>query len=68
MVKIQSMVSEEKVCKEKVYGCTHTRTWLSLYKSIINRIIQEISIHKFVDALCILAMRLHKAPKGSNLD
>ena len=26
---------------------THARTWLSLYKSIINRIIKEICIHKF---------------------
>ena len=26
---------------------THAHTWLSLYKSIINRIIKEICIHKF---------------------
>ena len=26
---------------------THACTWLSLYKSIINRIIKEIRIHKF---------------------
>ena len=55
-----------------MHARTHARTWLSLYKSIINRIIKEICIHKLiyqnfdVVIVCILAMRLHKAPKGSN--
>ena len=57
--------SEEKIFIEKVYKLT--RTWLSLYKSIIDRIIKEIRIHKFnlpkFYVLCILAMRLHKAPR-----
>ena len=46
LVKIQSTVSE-KFFKEKVHRCTHARTWFSLYKSIINRIIKEIRFHKF---------------------
>ena len=45
-VKIQAIVSENKFFKEKVYKCTHACTWLPLYKSIINRIIKEICIHK----------------------
>ena len=45
--KIQSIVSEEKFFEEKVYKCTHARTWLSLYKSIIKRTIEEICIYKF---------------------
>ena len=55
-----------------MHARTHARTWLSLYKSIINRIIKEICIHKFnlpnfdVVIVCILAMRLHTAPKGIN--
>ena len=62
--------------KEEVNKCTHTcthaRTWLSLYKCIINRIIKEIAsknlIYQNFDVVivCILAMKLHKAPKGSN--
>ena len=39
--------SGEVFLKEKVNKCTHTCTWLSLYKSIINRIIKEICIHIF---------------------
>ena len=43
----------------------------SLYKSNMNRLIKEISSHKFdqnLDVLCISAMRLHETvtPKGSN--
>ena len=49
----------------------HTHTWLSLYKSIINGVMKEIHTHKFnlpnFDVVCILAIRLHKAPKGNNL-
>ena len=45
-----------KGLKEKVYKHTYARTWLSLYKSIINRVIKEIRIHKsnFDVRLCIL--------------
>ena len=35
----------------------------------MNRFIEEISSHKFdesIDVLCIIAMRLHETPKGSN--
>ena len=35
----------EVFVKEKVYKRTHARKWLSLYKSIINRIIKQIRIH-----------------------
>ena len=55
-----------------MHAHTHARTWLSLSKYIINRIIKEICVHKFnlpkfdVVIVCTLAMRLHKAPKGSN--
>ena len=60
--KIQSIVFEE-FFKEKV---TNAHTWLSLYKSIINRVIKEIHNHKFIyqnfDVVCILAMRLQRAP------
>ena len=41
------IVSEEKFCKEKVYKHTHACTLLSLNKSIINKIIEEIHIHRF---------------------
>ena len=42
------IVSEEKffLKKKLTYAHTHAHTWLSLYKSIINRIIKEICIHK----------------------
>ena len=33
--------------KKFTKGHTHARPWLSLYKSIENRIIKEIRIHKF---------------------
>ena len=33
--------------KKKIYKRKHARTWLSLYKSIINRTIKEIRIHRF---------------------
>ena len=55
-----------------MHTCMHGCAWLSMYKSIIDRIIKEIvSINLFyqnsdVVIVCILAMRLHKAPNGSN--
>ena len=61
----------KKLTNAHTHAHTHARTWLFLFKSIINRIIKEIRIHKFnlqnfdVVILYILAMRLHKAPKGS---
>ena len=47
-LKVQSIVSEEKFfLKKKLTNAqTHARTWLSMYKFIINRI-KEIRIHKF---------------------
>ena len=49
--KVQSIVSEKFLKKKLTNTHTHARrhahTWSSLYKSIINRIIKEICIHKF---------------------
>ena len=56
LVKIQSIVSEEKFFKENVYQ--HTRTWLSLYESVINRIIKEICIHKLNRSTFLWIMHL----------
>ena len=69
---VNSFRGEFFLKKKLTKAHTHARTWLSLYKSIINRIIKEICIHRFdlpkfdVVIVCILATRLHKAPKGSN--
>ena len=38
---------EKKLTNVHTHACMHARTWLSLYKSIINKIIKDIYIHKF---------------------
>ena len=38
---------KKKLRNAHMHARTHARKWLSLYKSIINRIIKEICIYKF---------------------
>ena len=38
---------KKKLTNVHTHARMHARTWLSLYKSIINRIIKEICIHRF---------------------
>ena len=38
---------KKKLTSAHTHARTHAPIWLSLYKSIINRIIKEICIHKF---------------------
>ena len=63
--KIQSILSEEKLFKEKVYKHTHACTWLSLCKSII---IKEIHIHisNLPKFLCIMPFsdKITQSTKG----
>ena len=44
---VNSFVGEVFIKKKLTNAHMHARTWLYLYKSIINRIIKEICIHKF---------------------
>ena len=44
---VNSFRGEIFLKKKLTNAHTHARTWLSLYKSIINRIIKEICIHRF---------------------
>ena len=44
---VNSFVGEVFFKKKLSNAHTHARTWLSLNKSIINRIIKEICIHRF---------------------
>ena len=44
---VNSFCGEFFLKKKLTNAHTHARTWLSLYNSIMNRIIKEIGIHKF---------------------
>ena len=44
---VNSFRGEVFLKKKLTNAHTHACTWLSLYKSIINRIIKEICIHRF---------------------
>ena len=44
---VNSFLGEVFLQKKLTNEDMHAHTWLSLYESIINRIIKEICIHKF---------------------